>query len=127
MKQLSEIVCKESFHKERELLLKEIASLKKSKLDLEEKLVERNVEVTKLKDLLSKQQYESHESLSQFAKVESQVDSFRKDNIHLRAELNDARIQLISRDNLIKDLQQQLADKSFKVRSSEAKVNLKII
>ncbi len=92
---------------------------------MEEKLVERNVEVTKLKDLLSKNQYESQDSLSQIAKIESQVDSFRKDNIHLRAELNDARIQLISRDNLIKDLQQQLADKSFKIRSSEAKVNLK--
>ena len=52
----------------------------------------------------------------------------RKDNLHLRAELNDARARLISRDNLIKELQQQLADPSFrKANVNELKVNLKKI
>jgi len=37
-----------------------------------------------------------------------------KDNLHLRNELNDARHQLITRDNFIKDLQQQLADPAFR-------------
>lgn len=34
----------------------------------------------------------------------------RKDNLTLREEINDARTLLISRDSLIKSLQQELAD-----------------
>jgi hypothetical protein len=46
-----------------------------------------------------------------------------KDNLHLRNELNDARHQLITRDNFIKDLQQQLADPAFrKTTANELKV-----
>ena len=48
-----------------------------------------------------------------------------KDNLHLRAELNEARVQLISRDNLIKDLHNQLADPSFrKATANELKVSV---
>lgn len=47
----------------------------------------------------------------------------RKDNTQLRAELNEARGQLISRDNLIKDLQHQLSDPTLrKTNLTELKV-----
>lgn len=41
-------------------------------------------------------------------------EQLRRDNLQLRAELNDTRALLIARDTLIKDLQHQLADPTLK-------------
>lgn len=51
------------------------------------------------------------------------VDGLRKDNLALREEINEARTLLISRDSLIKSLQQELADTSTrKIINNDLKV-----
>ena len=52
----------------------------------------------------------------------------RKDNQLLRTEINDARTKLISRDNLIKDLQDQLNNDPKRIKQNvneELKVIIK--
>ncbi len=39
-----------------------------------------------------------------------QLENVRKDNLNLRAEINECRNQLIARDTLIKEMQMELAD-----------------
>ena len=57
-------------------MLKEIATLKKQKLDIEESFLNRSVELTKIKENLNKHHLEAHDTINQFSKVESQVCSF---------------------------------------------------
>lgn len=112
-----------TFHVERDLLLKEINALKKIKSELEETLVNKNVEVTKLKENLTRHHMENTRSSQDFTKIELQVDGLRKDNLALREEINEARTLLISRDSLIKSLQQELADTSTrKIINNDLKV-----
>ncbi|CAF0776388.1 unnamed protein product [Brachionus calyciflorus] len=121
-----------TFHKERELLLKEISLLKNQILSFEESLVSKNVEITKLKENLSKHHIESSDSVNNLAKIEIQLENVRRDNLQLRAELNDSRSLLISRDNLIKELQHQLSDPSLRksnlteLKSSLNNISLKL-
>jgi hypothetical protein len=62
-----------NFHKERELLLKEMATLKKQKIDLEESLINKSVELTKTQENLEKHHITTHHSVHHVTKIESQV------------------------------------------------------
>lgn len=62
-----------NFHKERELLLKEISNLKKQKLDLEEGFIAKSVELTKVQENLEKHHLSAHHTVRQTSKVEIQV------------------------------------------------------
>lgn len=64
---------KETFHQERDLLLKEINILKKQKLDLEENLSEKTVQLNKLKEKMDKHQFDYNEYTKTFSKTEIQV------------------------------------------------------
>lgn len=64
---------KETFHKERELLLKEINTVKNQKNDLEESLLKKSVELSQLKESLNRHHFDSQDSLKQISKVEIQV------------------------------------------------------
>lgn len=64
--------------------------------------------MTKIQENLEKHHVSAHHTVHQSSKIESIMESLRKDNQLLRTEINDARTKLISRDNLIKDLQDQL-------------------
>lgn len=121
--------------------------LKKQKLDLEEALLSKNIELSKVKENLNRHHLENSLSSQEFSKVESQVlqitinnkphwalvhilllnikvDNLRKDNLLLREEINEARGLLISRDSLIKTLQQELADTNNRKINNELRVNL---
>jgi hypothetical protein len=55
------------------LLLKEIAALKKQKHDAEESLLNKSVELTIVKDNLSKHHLDAHDSNHHLSKIEIQV------------------------------------------------------
>lgn len=103
-----------SYYKERDLLLKEIAALKRGKLEAEERFLNKSAELSIIKENLNQHHQDAHDSNHHLSKIEIQQDKLIKDNLHLRNELNDARHQLIARDNQIKDLHHQLADPSFR-------------
>ena len=63
----------ENFNQERELLLKEIANLKKQKNAVEEDLINKSVELARSKDNLEKHHLESTHSSAYFSKIEYQV------------------------------------------------------
>jgi hypothetical protein len=95
------------------LLLQEIALAKRQKHELEEKLLNKSVELTRVKENLNLSTAASNDSFGLLSKHEQQSDHLRRDNIQLRAELNESRSLLIARDNLIKDLQRQVIDPSL--------------
>lgn len=113
-------------------MLKEILTLKKQKKDLEENLINKSIEVTKLQENLEKHHLTKHQVMYQSSNIKTHLDNFRKDNQQLRTELNDARTKLISRDNLIKDLQDQINDPKPKqpineeIKSALSKITLKL-
>jgi chromosome segregation ATPase len=80
------------------LLLKEINGLKKQKSDLEELCLNKSVELS----------FKRESNHHQDAHLGLVVEQLRRDNVQLRNELNEARAQLITRDNLIKELHNQL-------------------
>lgn len=73
MNHLNLILFLETFHIERDLLLKEVNSLKKIKQELEDALVNKNVEVAKLKENLNRHHVENTRSSQDFNKLELQV------------------------------------------------------
>ncbi|RNA44371.1 hypothetical protein BpHYR1_026176 [Brachionus plicatilis] len=103
-----------TFGQERDLLMKEINFLKKQKLELQENLSDKSVQLSKLKNSLDEHHIEYNDYSQHLSKMEIQLENVRKDNLQLRAELNENRSLLISRDNLIKDLQHQLSDPSLR-------------
>ena len=64
---------------ERDLLLKEVNALKKQKLDLEEALLSKNIELSKVKENLNRHHLDSTLSSQEFSKVETQVIVYRID------------------------------------------------
>jgi recombination DNA repair RAD52 pathway protein len=66
--------------------------------------------LNRTKDSLDKHHQDGHMSAFQVEKLQNQVENFRKDNLLLRAEITDARNQLIKRDNTIKELHLELND-----------------
>jgi hypothetical protein len=104
---------KGQFHKERELLLRELATVKKQKQDLEELLLNRSVELTRTKESLA--------HLAGDSTLHS--ERLRRDNLQLRAELNEAKSHLIARDHLVKEMQAQLSEPSLLRRANELGVN----
>jgi chromosome segregation ATPase len=79
--------------------LREIATIKKQKQDLEEMLLSRSVELTRTKENLN------HHLVASGDSHPHQIEHLRRDNLQLRAELNEARSHLIARDSLIEELQ----------------------
>lgn len=61
------------FNRERELLLKEIDTLKKQKLGLEEIILNKSVELTRTRDDLTRHSIDVSDSLHQIAKSDQQV------------------------------------------------------
>ena len=100
------------------MLLKEIEQLKREKLETEEKLLSKSIELDHTKDNFSAQKMDIYQSLNHLNASETHLEQVRLDNFKLRAELNESRVQLNSRDNLIKEMQQQLADPSRKINIS---------
>lgn len=68
----------ENYNQERELLLKEIANLKKQKNVVEEDLINKSVELARTKDNLEKHHLESTHSSAYFSKIENQVRRVRR-------------------------------------------------
>ncbi len=67
------LICLESFFKEKELLLKEIAELKKQKKEAEEGFLNKSVELTVVKENLNKHHLDAHDSNHHLSKIEIQV------------------------------------------------------
>jgi hypothetical protein len=99
-----------NFHKERELLMNQIETLTREKNEIEDQYLNKSVELNRTKDSLDKHHQDGHMSAFQVEKLQNQVENFRKDNLLLRAEITDARNQLIKRDNTIKELHLELND-----------------
>lgn len=109
----------ENFNQERQLLLKEIDQLKKEKIEAEQKLLSQSIELSQT----ASQKHDIFQSLNHLNASETHLEQVRLDNLKLRSELNESRVQLTSRDNLIKEMQQQLADPSRKINiSNELKI-----
>ena len=87
-------------------------------------LLNRSYELSRTKEDLNRQSVDVNESLLHLTKTEHQSEQLRRDNVALRAEINDARTMLIARDNLIKNLQSQLSDPT--IRRATAVHELKV-
>ena len=104
-------------------MLKEIEALKREKLEAEHNLLSKSVELAHTKDMSNSQHVDIYHSLNHLTASETQLENVRKDNLVLRAELNESRNQLNSRDDLIKEMQSQLADPQRKfILTNELKV-----
>ena len=67
----------EPFQADRDFLLQEVNVLKKQKLDLEEALLSKNIELSKVKENLNRHHLENSLSSQEFSKVESQVQYYK--------------------------------------------------
>ncbi len=90
------------------MLMREISTLKQQKANVEEDLIQKTVDLSRAKENLEKHHLTVSLSSSSLSKLEVQIEQLSADNIRLRSELNDAKVQLMARNSMVDELKCQL-------------------